>query len=177
MMEDEELLNSLSEREEIDRVVADLKVWARESFSHEQLVELFALTYRKAQVYEELKRKVESIDDEIARLTAIEEAAREKAKIRAFEKVAIKALTDGFNEGVKIVANAVKTEARKRGKHAAEARHSKPGGNRSKAEEMRRLWASGKYTSRDICAEQECSAQGMSFSAARKALINTPEPS
>ena len=38
-------------------------------------------------------------------------------------------------------------------------------------------WSSGKYTSRDICAEQEYSSLGFnSFKAARNALIGTPDP-
>lgn len=59
---------------------------------------------------------------------------------------------------------------------AANARHSKPGGSHDKQKLIRDLWATGKYTSRDICAEQECAGLGMSFSTARKALINTPDP-
>ncbi len=61
-------------------------------------------------------------------------------------------------------------------KHAANSRHSKPGGSRDKQEKIRTIWASGKYSSRDICAEQECAALDMSFSVARKALRNTPDP-
>lgn len=60
---------------------------------------------------------------------------------------------------------------------AAVARHAKPGGNREKQQEIRCIWASGKYSSRDRCAEQECEALGMSFTTARKALRNTPDPS
>lgn len=56
------------------------------------------------------------------------------------------------------------------------ARHSKPEGSWSKQEAIRMAWASGKYTSRAICAEQECAALGMSFDTARKALRNTPKP-
>jgi hypothetical protein len=59
---------------------------------------------------------------------------------------------------------------------AADALHNKPGGHRQKRAAIRATWASGKYTSRDVCAEQECAALGMSFSAARKALRNTPNP-
>lgn len=59
---------------------------------------------------------------------------------------------------------------------AANARHDRPGGSREKQKQMREIWASGKYSSRDLCAEQECAALGMSFSAARKALINRPRP-
>lgn len=64
-----------------------------------------------------------------------------------------------------------------RARNAANDRHDKPGGAREKQAKIRDIWSSGKYTSRDICAEQECAALGMSFSTARKALRNTPEPS
>ena len=62
-------------------------------------------------------------------------------------------------------------------RQAAEALHSKPGGTREKRAAIRSIWSSGKYSSRDICAEQECASLGMSFSTARKALIGTPDPS
>ncbi len=54
--------------------------------------------------------------------------------------------------------------------------HSLPGGSREKQQRIREIWASGKYSNRDTCAEQECGALGMSFSTARKALRNTPAP-
>ena len=57
-------------------------------------------------------------------------------------------------------------------KAAANTRHNQPGGSRDKQRRIREIWATGKYSSRDICAEQECAALGMSFSAARKALRN-----
>ena len=59
---------------------------------------------------------------------------------------------------------------------AANARHDRPGGTRDKRRQIRELWASGKFASRDVCAEQECAALEMSFSSARRALKNTPEP-
>jgi hypothetical protein len=62
-------------------------------------------------------------------------------------------------------------------KAAANARHNRPGGSRDKQRQIREIWATGKYSSRDLCAEQECAALGMSFSAARNALKNTPVPS
>lgn len=58
----------------------------------------------------------------------------------------------------------------------ANAVHDKPNGSRAKRKAIQDLWASGKYTSRDICAEQECAALEMSFSTARKALRGTPNP-
>jgi len=65
---------------------------------------------------------------------------------------------------------------KQKAKAAANARHSKPGGSREKQDRIRAAWATGKYTTRDICAEQECAALDMSFAAARKALRNTPDP-
>lgn len=59
---------------------------------------------------------------------------------------------------------------------AADALHGKPGGSRDKQAQIRALWATGRYSSRDICAEQECAALDMSFSSARRALRNTPDP-
>ena len=55
---------------------------------------------------------------------------------------------------------------------AANVRHNQPGGSRDKQRRIREIWATGKYSTRDICAEQECAALGMSFSAARRALRN-----
>ena len=65
---------------------------------------------------------------------------------------------------------------KERGRAAINARHNKPGGSREKQKKIRDAWASGKYSSRDLCAEQECAGLGMSISAARKALRNTPAP-
>lgn len=61
-------------------------------------------------------------------------------------------------------------------RRAADARHSQPGGAREKQKHIQEIWASGKYSNRDLCAEEEYAAIGMSFSAARKALRNTPDP-
>lgn len=59
---------------------------------------------------------------------------------------------------------------------AANAKHDKPGGSRDKKRQIRELWASGKYANRNLCAEEEYEAIGMSYAAARKALVNTPDP-
>ena len=59
---------------------------------------------------------------------------------------------------------------------AANAMHDRPGGSRDKQRLIREAWASGKYSDRDTCAEQECAALGMPYSTARKALRNTPDP-
>ncbi len=65
---------------------------------------------------------------------------------------------------------------KRQAKVAADARHSKPGGSRDVQEQIRALWATGKYASRDRCAEEECGALGISYSTARKALRGTPGP-
>jgi hypothetical protein len=65
---------------------------------------------------------------------------------------------------------------RRSARHAANARHAQPGGTREKHEAIRAIWAKGTYLTRDLCAEKECGALGMSFSTARKALRNTPAP-
>lgn len=74
----------------------------------------------------------------------------------------------------KIAIRASKSAERRK---IADLRHDKPGGTREKRDAIRAAWASGKYTSRTFCAEQECAALGMSFDTARKALRNTPPPS
>lgn len=63
-----------------------------------------------------------------------------------------------------------------KGRNAANARHAKPGGSRYKANKIREIWASGKYSNRDLCATEECDHLEMSWSAARRALRNTPDP-
>lgn len=50
-------------------------------------------------------------------------------------------------------------------------------GTEAAKEAIREIWASGKYSVRDTCAEQEFAALGISYSTARKALRNTPDPS
>jgi len=61
-------------------------------------------------------------------------------------------------------------------KAAADARHNQPGGSRDKQNQIRKIWATGKYTSRDLCAEKECAPLGMSQGTARRALRKTPDP-
>ena len=63
------------------------------------------------------------------------------------------------------------------GTMGADALHNQPGGSREKGNKIRQIWATGKYTTRDICAEKEWEALGYkTYGTARKALRNTPEP-
>ncbi|SAL19331.1 hypothetical protein AWB71_00925 [Caballeronia peredens] len=73
-------------------------------------------------------------------------------------------------------ASLIRDEKSEAARKAANAKHGKPGGSRDKADQIRAIWASGKYSTREICAEQECGALDMSFSTARRALRGTPEP-
>ena len=57
-------------------------------------------------------------------------------------------------------------------REAANARHGQSDGAKEKHAKLIAVWKSGKYTSKNICAEEECAALGMSFHAARRALYN-----
>lgn len=57
-------------------------------------------------------------------------------------------------------------------RHAANVRHSQKNGAKEKHAKLIEMWRSGKYASKNVCAEEECAALGMSYAAARKALIN-----
>lgn len=80
------------------------------------------------------------------------------------------------NTAEELEAKMGKYQRIKKAKKAADALHDLPGGSREKQEIIRKIWASGKYTSRTICAEQECAAHGMSYESARRALYKTPTP-
>jgi hypothetical protein len=63
------------------------------------------------------------------------------------------------------------------GRHAADISHSKPGKSRDLHQQIRSVWATGKYSDREACAEQEWEHIGFgSQTTARKALRNTPDP-
>lgn len=59
---------------------------------------------------------------------------------------------------------------------AANALHDKEGGSRGKADKLRAIWASGRYRTKEECAQKGGASLGMSFKAAKKALQNAPKP-
>ncbi len=66
----------------------------------------------------------------------------------------------------------LKDRASKGGKAKAEK-----SGAEDRKNKIREIWATGKYSIRDICAEEEYNGLGFpSFGEARKALKNTPDP-
>lgn len=76
----------------------------------------------------------------------------------------------------KMVENRLKKLRSQASKYAADCKHNKPGGARSKHTEIQKIWATGKYANRDLCAEEECVALGFAFKTARNALKGTPNP-
>lgn len=56
---------------------------------------------------------------------------------------------------------------------AASAAHS---GHNDKARQIRKIWASGKFATREVCADEEHEALGISRETARKHLRGTPNP-
>jgi hypothetical protein len=88
-------------------------------------------------------------------------------------------MAGNYKENQEIVSselNMIVAASKARGKKAIDIRHNQPGGSRDKQARVRQAWSSGRYKSRDICAEQKCGELEMSFAAARKALRNTPKP-
>lgn len=85
-------------------------------------------------------------------------------------------LSDALPQAIAIELKIRKTRNSAMAKAGANALHDKPQGSRSKVKEIQRIWASGKYKTRDVCAEQECAALGMGFGTARRALRNMPNP-
>lgn len=124
---------------------------------------------QQANAWRELEQK---FNDLCPNLERIANRASDHLETLELARVLLKLLPAMRSAGLR----QAKMEASRRGSAAASARHAKPGGARSKAEAIRALWASGKYSSRSVCAEQECGALEMSFDSARKALRNTPEP-
>lgn len=68
------------------------------------------------------------------------------------------------------LAHLVRLERARNAKKGAETRHNKPGGSRANRAKMQAIWNSGKYTTKDKCAIEECEELGMSYDTARKAL-------
>jgi hypothetical protein len=161
---------SVEEKAEIAERVRLLTDWARETFSFEQAIRLFAVH----KVYLD-----QAIQDHLASsmvLGMTGSSSRSKAAILKDAEILLDSVPKWLKEAVGTGVPKSKAVASNRAKLAADSRHGKPGGSRSKADAIRKEWASGKFTSRDRCAEEQCAVLDMSFSAARKALRGTPDP-
>jgi hypothetical protein len=150
----------------------DVVNFLRSQFTHEELLQVTAALYVQHRAERrELKLRANAADDEAEQLSRENGALIDW--IESVQKVAAEGIPAAFDAGLAIP----KAKASQRGKASADALHSKQGGTRENQAAIRTAWATGKYSSRNICAEQECAGLGMSFSTARRALRNTPNPS
>ena len=174
----EDEYEQLSQSDDYDRQVSNLKRIARQNFTYDQLVDMFALARFEADTYKQLHDETNEIFGLFSRITELRnmqasEGERLCKLVKDYEKSLNFHSAQMFMSGVETM----KIKASKRGTKAANVLHDKPGGNRDKQAAIRAAWATGKFKSRDICAEQKCAGIDMSFSAARKALRGTPTPS
>lgn len=151
---------------DIERVREGIKNIRRANFDPFHLEMVFARTQVLYEDAVDVIRKSMEVDQEVNQLDEAMKILADKERV--------------LNLGMIAYLEKVPIEIAKKnslnGKNAAEVRHSKPGGNREKGDAIRNAWATGKYSSRDICAEQECASLKMSLSSARKHLRNTPDP-
>lgn len=172
-----------------DERVEALTEWARGNLDFERAIRAFAvarvrgdlLELQLAQVNTEVKRAMamaEQLPQAIKRqATLMEESISAlNSQREQSDRLVASVIPEALLQGINLEQRSAKVKVSTRNQVAANARHDKPGGSRSKADAIRELWATGNFDSRDICAEQGCAALGMSFSAARKALRNTPDP-
>ena len=159
-----------------DEKVAALEEWAKENCSFEKIARMFAFNKVFA---DELDYRLQgnSADQRVARhlsglrtMTAGGLMTQDEAK--PWAELILELLNHAANTEKKLEQK----RASARGAAAANALHNRPGSSRDKRAAIQALWATGKYSSRDMCAEQECAALEMAFGTARKALRNTPEP-
>ena len=168
----------LSQADDFDRQLSNIKQHARQYFTYDQLVDMFALARLEADVYRLLNDETNEIFGIVDRIQELNNWQKSEIEhlcelVSNLKKSKNSLATQMFLTGVKTM----EIKASKRGRKAADILHGKPGGNRNKHSAIRTAWATGNFSSRDICAEQECAGLNMSFSAARKALRGTPNPS
>lgn len=167
-----------AERADLDRRVEALTVWARKNLSFEEAIRRFSLYKAIADSLSVLLEQSNTDHEKtLKRLNATNSGRAEDAAMLHDAGKTLSVVPEWLAKAHVTGLQVSKAKATKRGRLAAEIRHNQPGGSRSKADAIRTAWASGKYTSRDRCAEEECAALDMSLSSARRALRNTPNPS
>ncbi len=160
--------NAVDEKGRVEfdaRVIAE-EAWLREFFTFDDAIKLLAFYRVFAEFAKAKMAEVRVLSEEFAlmHITKMDESVA----------VSLSAIDDGEASTAAMIRSF--DAATNRGKSAADALHNKPGGSRARQDAVRAAWASGKYSSRSICAEQESASLGMSFDAARRALRNTPDP-
>ena len=168
--------------DELEKLRDDYKILMEKSVSwytvaREKGVEADEAKEIAGEHWEKHKEYLSSLDRrhlEALAMRLLEDLHQAKMRLEGWKRFSD--LQQSQKKQVRRMIAAIGQKASSRGRRAADARHNAPGEARDKANQIRKIWATGKYTSRDICAEQECAAIGMSFSSARKALRNTPTP-
>ncbi|MGB7934144.1 MAG: hypothetical protein WCH04_18330, partial [Gammaproteobacteria bacterium] len=128
------------------------------NMSYEDLLDYAALYSSWCELLEFENENLKKILDAMERIVFSERelCATQKANhdqlIKILELHELVTTTGRFLEGQ---IKGRDTQKKMHGVKAANARHSKPGGSRERVQQMRAFWASGKYSSRDICTEQE----------------------
>ena len=167
------------DKEQLDEQIQILTAWARRNMTYEQATLLFAVHKVVLDHFQALYAQL-SEQHQQASTMLIKSGVSDRKRAALLKEMAAEweaAVPRWLRQAAAAGFRAYKRQASKRAKDAADHRHNSPGGARDKAEAIKNAWASGKYSSRDRCAEEECAALGMSFSAARRALRKTPDPS
>ncbi len=159
--------------EEITLKIAEIEARYKEILTFDQAVHFFA-TYKV--LLEEVKNSYKWLSQESVRV--LDKSVLDVDELATQANNALDLSEHHLVERLSAEAALIesKESAVRRATQAADARHNKPGGARVKRLQIQRIWASGKYSSRDRCAEEECGALDMSFATARKALRNIPNP-
>lgn len=99
------------------------------------------------------------------------------AKLEAQTRLIADSLAGDANDNLQSVINVgVQATRKAQAREAINARHDKEGGSRDRKAELLAIWATGKYSTKDICAQQENEALGVSQGTALKYLRNAPAP-
>ena len=131
---------------------------ASDSICAEDLEEAYECALELLEVHELLEEKL--------RLLGVDRCHRHIQSIENMSKIAKQLASYSVEFG-----KATEKELRARsGGLARGLKYLKP------KDQLRKIWASGKFDSRDRCAEEEGRALGLSFSTARKILRGTPDP-
>jgi hypothetical protein len=171
------LSSSLEEWKTLDKSIALRARAALEKFAPTDLALLYAMSeYENEQLRMMLDDKLEtkfnsikSLGEEIKKTPDITQAQASEVN----EYMSLKESLEKMRQLGQVEAS---YKSHHRAKQAVEAKHNKSGGSRELQTKIRAIWATGKFKSKDLCAEQECAALGMSYAAARRALRNQPNP-
>lgn len=91
-------------------------------------------------------------------------------------KAAISMLVTTVKQVAELTIEIPKKHVSIQNKSKADRHHDRPGGSRDNATKMLQFWASGKYKSRQQCANLESAGLKISSATALKYLRNSPEP-